>query len=198
VRLADAMIFVAATATASWANRRTWRDLHRWPYHPDSARVVIDHILVMVAPHLVALTIAWLVARLRRPRPPLRRLVRRPGTVACLVALASLLVIVLWAATTLTMGSGFGRGYVVAFGELAVRADRQPTIDLRPGIISGSWLFAYMDRVSFAIAGAWLQVWLSRRWRPEPTGFDRLGRAIGWLWIGFALAKWLRCYGRAF
>ena len=33
------------------------------------------------------------------------------------------------------------------------------------------------------MAGSWLTLSLNRRWRPEPTWLDRLGRALGLYWI---------------
>jgi hypothetical protein len=59
---------------------------------------------------------------------------------------------------------------------------------------SGRLLVAYGDRIGFAVAGAWLSLLLAGRWQSEPSWVDRLGRAIGWLWLVLALVIWLRCY----
>ena len=58
-------------------------------------------------PHLAAGTIAVLVMRMRSSRPPYSRLARQPGTVACTVALAVLLVIGCWAGITMATGRVF-------------------------------------------------------------------------------------------
>ena len=40
-----------------------------------------------------------------------------------------------------------------------------------------------LDLYSLAVAGAWLALALSGRWRPEPDWLDRAGRVLGLLWI---------------
>jgi hypothetical protein len=40
---------------------------------------------------------------------------------------------------------------------------------------------------AIAVAIAWAVLWRSGNWRPEPTWIDRLGRALGVIWIGSAL-----------
>ena len=59
---------------------------------------------------------------------------------------------------------------------------------------SGRIFVAYGDRIGFTVAGAWLALILIGRWQSEPTWIDRLGRAIGCLWIVLAVVLWLRCY----
>jgi hypothetical protein len=57
---------------------------------------------------------------------------------------------------------------------------------------SGRRLVAYGDRIGFAVAGAWLALWLSGRRRPERMWIDRLGRVLGWLWLGLIVVLWVR------
>jgi hypothetical protein len=184
------MILTVAAAAGLWVNRLNWLAfVDRWR-NPVDAHDTLEHILDLVAPHLAAGTIAVLVVRMRSPRPPLRRLVRQAGTVACMVALAVLLVIACWVGMTTAMGRA------VEFSEHAIIANAvvhsRGSFALYP--VTGRNLVIYADRVGFAIAGAWLSLWLSGRWRPEPTWVDRLGRALGWLWLSFAVVLWLRCY----
>jgi hypothetical protein len=49
-----------------------------------------------------------------------------------------------------------------------------------------------LDLYSPAVAGAWLALVLSGRWRPEPDWIDRAGRAFGVCWIVSPfIATWL-------
>jgi hypothetical protein len=53
-------------------------------------------------------------------------------------------------------------------------------------------LLSYTPEAGFAVAGAWLALALGGRWRPEPSWIDRLGRAVGWLWIAALMVNWFR------
>ncbi|WP_435008445.1 hypothetical protein P12x_005655 [Tundrisphaera lichenicola] len=100
---------------------------------------------------------AMIVIRLRRPRP---RLVRfQPGFVACVAVMASLVPGLAWIAS-IYHRPGFQRpqGFEQAWA------------------IATSWTDA-------AVLGAWLALWLGRKWRPEPSWIDRMGRALGLYWI---------------
>jgi hypothetical protein len=49
------------------------------------------------------------------------------------------------------------------------------------------------SEVGCAIAAAWVVQWASGRWRPEAYWIDRLGRALGFLWIAtipFSAFSW--------
>jgi hypothetical protein len=182
------MIFAVAAAAGLWVNQRNWRGLvGRWR-QPVDLHDTLEHFLALAAPHLAALTIATLVVRMQPPRPPLRRLVRQPGTVACMVALAVLVVIACWVGMTTAMGRA------LEFTEHAKKGIEHSRGKLGVYPLNGKILVAYGDRIAFAIAGAWLWRWISGRWRPEPTWVDRLGRATGWIWLILALVLWLRCY----
>jgi hypothetical protein len=186
--LTDAMILVVAAVAALSVNRLNWPGfVQRWR-HPVDAHDSIEHILDLVMPHLAAGTIALLVIRLRSPRPPCRRLARQPGTVACMVGLAVLLAIACWLGMTAVTGR------VPEFSEHATRAGGHSAGSFPLFPFSGRSLVAYGDRIGFAVAGAWLSLWLSGRWRAEPTWIDRLGRTVGWLWLLIAAVLWLRCY----
>jgi hypothetical protein len=181
------MILTVAAAAGLWVNRLNWLAfVERWR-RPVDAHDTLEHILDLVAPHLAALTIALLVLRMRSPRPPVRRLARQPGTVACMVASAVLLVVACW------VGMTTATGRALEFSEHATKdlVHSRGSFSLYP---SGRNLVVYADRIGFAIAGAWLSLWLAGRWRSEPTWIDRLGRAMGWLWLILALVFWLRCY----
>jgi hypothetical protein len=100
---------------------------------------------------------AMIVIRLRRPRP---RVVRsQPGFIACVAVMASLLPGLAWFAT-IHHRPGFQRaqGFEQAWA------------------IATQW-------TDTAVLGAWFALFLARRWRPEPSWIDRMGRALGLYWI---------------
>jgi len=118
-----------------------------------------------------------------KPRPPLRRLARQPGAAACLGATAALLIIAIWWVTTLATGRvvwAWRDAWLLPNGAAA-------------SATGTNWPLIYGDRVGFTVAGTWLALWLTSRWRPEPTWGDRLGRALGWLWLAVTAVLWLRC-----
>jgi hypothetical protein len=186
--LTDAMMCVVAAAVGLWVNQRNWVSfVARWQ-RPVDSHDTLEHVLDLVTPHLAAMTIAVFAVRMRAPRPPLCRLARQPGLVACAVALSALLVIACWVGVTTAMGRA------VEFSEHATNdfEHSRGSFVLYP--LSGRNLVVYGDRIGFAVAGAWLWLWISGRWRAEPTWVDRLGRVMGWLWLVLALVFWLRCY----
>jgi hypothetical protein len=189
--ITDAMILVVAAAAALSVNRLNWLNFVEWWRQPLDAEDSIEHVLDLVTPHLAAATIAMLVMRMRSPRPPLRRLARQPGTVACMVALSMLLVIAGW------VGFTTATGRVFEFSEHIVKAGRhgeEASVGYPLYPFSGRFFVVYGDRIGFAVAGAWFSLWLAGRWQPEPTWIDRLGRAMAWLWLILTLVLWLRCY----
>lgn len=114
--------------------------------------------------------------RLRRPRPRWRRLGSQPGFVACVAMLVTLIPGLLWIAT-IYHRPGFRRplGFEQAWGCVIEWADS-------------------------AVLGAWFALVVSRRWRPERSWIDRLGRILGLYWLllifaWFAL-QWVDLLGR--
>ncbi len=187
----DALLLIAAAAGALAVNRLNWLGfVARWR-HPVDAHDSIEHMLAMLTPHLAAGTVAQLVLRIRRPRPSFRRLGRQPGTVACAVALGALVVIACW------VWINTSTGQLLEYKLHLTKADRH---GMEGGVrypiypFSGRLLVAFGDRIGFAVAGAWLALWLAGWWRAEPTWIDRMGRALGSLWVILTLVVWLRCY----
>jgi hypothetical protein len=185
--LIDAMLVIAAVALGLWVNRNDWHSFRYLWFGGSYER--IQEVLSLVMPHLAAMTMALVAIRMRRPRPPLRRFFRSPGAVACTVATAALLVIACWAA------SGIAAGRVIQFSQNMTLFDnkgghgRGGTI---PDPFTGRLLVVCGDQVGFAVAGAWLSLFLAARWHPERTWIDRLGRAVGWSWLGLAVLLWAR------
>lgn len=110
------------------------------------------------------LMIALLLLQYQRPHPRRGRLARRPGHAACCVAALALAV-----------------GAVHELTRFAFRA-----LTERPSSFHESWV-TVSARVGPAIAGAWLLLALSGRWRSDPGWSDRLGRLLGCCWIGWLL-----------
>jgi hypothetical protein len=90
----DAMIVVAATAMGFALLRSLLTEGFLFRQESVITRTVYIAQCAnqLVFPFLTAWTFAFLVMRLRQPRPPLRRLARQPGMAAC--SAASLVLIV--------------------------------------------------------------------------------------------------------
>jgi hypothetical protein len=149
------------------------------PYEP-----VFPWIVGMSRPYLTAWTLAFPILRLRRPRPPRRALGRQPGMMACSVATLVLLVqlsaiILRWALALswTAIGPSPSPG-VWSLGAATPAAS--PLVDLWLSIHSG---FLDSAWAAHGIGGAWLIMALGGWWRPERSGIDRLGRALGAAWI---------------
>ncbi len=116
---------------------------------------------------LLALTLGFLPLRLRRPRPPLRRLMCQPGMAACCaVAVVTLVDATSWA---------------IYWAKL----DPQNA----DAMLARYWR-GHSHHPGIAVAATWLGLLLSRRWRPEPGWVDRSGRLIGVLWLLTLLCDW--------
>ncbi len=102
---------------------------------------------------------AMIVIRLRRPRPRRIRLASQPGFAACLAVMASLLPGLAWYAS-IRHRPGF----------------RRPEGFEQTWAIITHWS-------DTAVVGSWIALALARRWRPEPTWIDRMGRVLGGYWM---------------
>lgn len=158
------MILVAATGVGlAWA-----RYNYEWDGRPppfwDAARSVYKRAALVIAvgllevlPLLFAWTLAVLTIRLRRPRPRLRVLLRQPGFVASLSATLALLLCGLTLIPDLASGN-------------------------KPAPLRW-YLVNFTPEPAFAVFGAWFTLAANRRWRPEPSWIDRLGRLLGIAWF---------------
>jgi hypothetical protein len=174
--LADGLALVAATAAGLALMRVAFgatlamilRDITYLPSRPEE---VLDRVatllLVLVMSCLATWTVAVALLVLRRPRPGLRRLVRRPGAMACLAAgvatLANLAI------------------YLAAEGSRLAEMSNWAGPILVSSILAGT-----------AVASCWLTMAASGRWRAERAWLDRLGRALGFAWLAsYPLLLWL-------
>lgn len=172
--MADGLILTAATATTL----ALLRDAPDWSHHvfiggnfggyhdpPLALRMAARAIYA-----LVPWTFAIFLIGLRQPRPPLRRLVLQPGMAACGA-------VVLWLGfktlllLTMMIGVPQKRWLVTRY--------------LGDGVALVSW-------AAPAVAGAWLVLALSGRWRPAQGWIDRCGRALGASWLTLELLDGLR------
>jgi hypothetical protein len=123
-------------------------------------------------PFLWAWTLAFLILRLRGPRPRLKRLARQPGMAACSAAALALAVPML----------------AIIISQITSSVQLKSEIPDDP---SPLWFIALdMHRrvlprayAAAAVAGAWLVLILAGWWRPERTWIDRFGRTLGFAWL---------------
>lgn len=164
----DAMVLTGAIAIGCWAELRNLG----WLLNPDDPEPWLfwtirgRRFLVRTAPFASAATMALLFLRLLQPRPPVSRLARQPGFVACLAA-----SLVLFVGGSMTF-SGVSRNTYLPWR----------------GLHFTDFFFYLLQpferaEVGFAVAASWLVLIVGRRWRPEPSWIDRCGRAVGAYWI---------------
>jgi hypothetical protein len=163
------MIFIAFTAVGCVLLRvlLLQRD-NVFPVGSNSVRESVDRGLYLVFKSSIPFAAAWSVAsvvvRLRQPRPSRRQLMRQPGAVACVVAVAVLL---------------FGSLCTGPFVTLSVTVGDLSTFS---GLVL-VWSVIAIHPIGIGVGAAWLTLSLSGRWRAEPTWVDRVGRLLGCYWL---------------
>ena len=182
------MLLVVAVAFGLSVNRMDWRRIASFRHLDSYDKIQV--ILEVVLPHVAAATAAVLGMRLRQPRPSIRRLAREPGAAACMVCSATLIIVAGWIATTIATGRIMEFSAIMTSWPYRGGHGKRVTLDY-PG---GMAFVAYGDRIGFAVAGAWLALVLSGLWRSEPTWIDRVGRTLGWLWLGLTVVLWVRSF----
>jgi hypothetical protein len=175
--LLDAMILVAATAIGARSLQVIWSLLNvSHLASPLDGRpflgvlVRAPHAIVAAVPVIAAWTVALPALWVRRPRPPLHRLVVQPGMAACTAAILALGISAL--------------NYLAEVVALAVAAGQPVSFGDRG--MWGSICMGWIERpsgVGIAVAAVWSWLILGKRWRPQPTSLDRLGRALGVYWL---------------
>lgn len=128
----------------------------------------------LATPPLALATLAVIPIRLLGPRPRWRRLAHQPGPVA---AGAATLTIVL---------AGFSKVAFVKF--LLVEPGGASWKDTLESAFAGDNATFMLRLGGLAVTAAWMTLVAGRRWRPEPSWADRLGRAVGTCWIIAGLA----------
>ena len=116
-------------------------------------------------PLAAALTVAFLMIRLRRPRPRFPRLMRQPGMAAGIAAASAIMV---------------GALMIPAAFALAGVPPRWS--------LYRHWFLPIFTAAGYAAGASWIVLALARVGRPEAGWIDRMGRALGLYWIVASLA----------
>ena len=181
------MALIAATAIGlSLARTYSLAVLHNdLKPNPFLPRVMWAYMLA-VLPVPALWSIALFGLSLRRPRPDWRRLIRRPGFVACgAVTLVSLIRLLGFLTLVVrTLGNPYCTTYVRAGEIFSVTVSYPGPVNVATVCISSLCNVSSSGRSGQAVAAAWLLLVASGRWRSEPAWLDRLGRGLGAYWIG--------------
>lgn len=110
-----------------------------------------------------------LIFRLRKPRPPIRRVADQPGFVACLAMAAFQFAL---------LAGQFVED--ACDGRLENWTDLDWSRDL-------AFLLGKNYLISCSVVVGWGLLVLGRRWRAEPGWIDGIGRALGFAWIAWGL-----------
>jgi hypothetical protein len=159
--LGDAMILIIALALGLAIARPgialivdAVRSDPRWRFQTFAGAVALGRMLnIIVLNFLLFLLPAFLIVRVKRPRPPFRSMICQPGFAACAAPVAVVLATMPFAVVAT---SGLA-GQII---EIAVQV-------LSVGAAPLAWVFLIA----------------TRRWNPEPSWIDRSGRILGALWI---------------
>ena len=167
--LGDAAIVVAGSALWMAAGRDELLRLAHREYH----NFYMGFMFAGMTLNVAALTV--LALRLRSPRPPLRRLARQPGAVACSGVVGQLIVhdILRYPAFIKDWDSDFA-GWLERWEWMLFHTD----------------YFNHQSCTAAVVPVLWLLLLAGGRWRPEPGWIDRAGRLVGWSWIAWLVAGW--------
>ena len=126
----------------------------RWRFQTVNGAVSLARMVnIVLLNFLLFLLPAFLIVRLKRPRAALRSVVCQPGFAACAAPVAVFFAILPFALFTI---SGLA-GQVIEI--------------------------AYQVLIIGAAPLAWVILIATRKWNPEPSWIDRLGRILGVLWM---------------
>ena len=135
----------------------------------DRASYWMTHLPYWSGPCLVSWTLASVALGLRSPKPPWRRLARKPGMAAGLALLLALVVKSVQFFVFLTIN-----GTIFTSMKDGWRGPSANFWVTLPGL------------AGYTVAASWLVLALSGRWPADSGPQDRLGRAFGWCWIAMA------------
>jgi hypothetical protein len=192
----DAMIFVAATAVGLWIARGMglvmdgmfgvreerffggwpsveWPDpsdpLFRWGTYRGIHRALAS-VFFEAMPVMLPWTLALLWVRLRKPRPPLRRLCRQPGFAASTAVAIVTLIAFLGELSSSVERTTWGDGFKFRLGLMFISArDHYLRGEVDPPF-------------GWAVVAVWGVLALGRMVRREPGWIDRMGQFAGFYW----------------
>lgn len=136
----------------SLTHQRPW-DFPGWPRSLVISQLAIDllstFLIELLSSVLLGLTLIQPLVRLRKPRPPLRAVVRQSGTAVCLgLILASLMM------TDLQWLAGIYLTVRPAFPAASIGLLLWPLLGIRPWRLEASWI----DRLGRAVGWGWIVV----------------------------------------
>ncbi len=179
----DLVTLVAASAVGLGVTRTLWDFfLGEYFYRPISGWTTVavfarapETVLVLI-PLATTWTFTLPLLRLRRPRPPLRRLPLQPGTAAWGAAILVLAVTQLGFLSKCAV-----EVFVTGATDFAVRSFSDFfLIEITPST----------GLIACAILTAWMMLAVTGLGRPERSWIDRMGRVLGVLWIATAACQW--------
>jgi hypothetical protein len=199
----DAIVLVAAVAIAmamarGWAypNWCAMPPFLGFNYTPSTGRELHYFISTRISwtiPFAMTLTAAVLILRFRSPHPRFRQIARQPGAVACAAALFAMAARMMQEALIYTLGfmtlpSSPLRLPSPPFARHEHPAWRLPWTQVVHNIVLETFPFFVSPAVAIAVIVAWAVLWANRRWCPEQSWLDRMGRLMGIYWITLAVA----------
>jgi hypothetical protein len=161
INLIDIMILVACAAVSLFLYRLLLPALQaQINANPLKFTLKYYYLSVFGFPLLAALSFAVPILRLRELPTLPRRLLRQPGVATCTAASIALIVSAIWVSLIWFTWTG-------------------PRFSFWPILIS----LTVWQKVSYAVAGAWITFGLSGRIRRNPDWVERLGRFVGFAWL---------------
>lgn len=128
-------------------------------------------------PVVAAMTVAWLIIRLRRPRPSTRSLSRHPGFVALVAVLISLAFNLVFGLIQLFLAT------------IGFTTSVDPRFYANVSFLACQTLQAHP--AGSAIVASWTVLYLSRRWIREGDWSDWAGFWMGVGWCLLSVNEWL-------
>jgi hypothetical protein len=166
LNLGDWTILIAATALACGLVRHNFQTAKLGPLLPYKPPDNYSFVFALaIYPFWLCWTYAALIIRLRPTRPPWRHLTRQPGAIATLAV--SICVPFLFLISLHAMSR---YGWRIRMG-IPIQC------------------YPYLpNQLAFVVFGVWLAQGINKRWRPEGSAIDRMGRFLGSGWIAFYIA----------
>jgi len=172
-RIVDLMVLVAATAVAFAIYRNGLRPGIAFTTFGGNGEAWLFFWMHQVTTFPAMWSIAVFAIDLFDSRKRRRRAARHAGVIACCAATVAI-------AVSSLISSSFYFVHYLEDREAIPRVLSHPRQMHPPPPFGEAPLEAF---VGAGILGAWSALAVSRRWRTEPTGIDRLGRVLGMIWI---------------
>ena len=169
LRFSDIMILIGALGAAVIVDRQGTLGLYkltpRQMSYEGSIVVAVDYQFQKLMPFIIIYTAAFTGIQIIQPGVKGRRVGERPGGVLCAIVCLAFTILFAWLEVAWKMG--WHRGQALVF-------------------------WHYVPYISLVVAASWSTLFVSGRWNPEPHWMDRMGRALGAVWLIPLLLVWLR------